>query len=245
MSTKLRFDLIAGLTSALLFALSANCQTALTVSNATGTGDITDFVTVSGGTSTTKASIDYLGDLVLNGTLQLGPSGTTLIVSAPVSGTPTWTPGSMGGTPVVAASAPLAITTSTGNITCASCLQASNVGAAFSVTTGATAVSSVSSITNKILGSFKATHALTAQNITGSAVAISCAASLTFTFYDCGSSTSCSSSTTIGSVTVSGANVIDSGTISNASIANGDFVVGEITNGTCTSVTGASASLSY
>jgi hypothetical protein len=114
------------------------------------------------------------------------------------------------------------------------------VGAVFSVNAGA-----LTGITNDYLGTFKAPQALTVQNITGSAATLTCTTNPTMTFYDCGSSTTCSSPTTVGSVTVSAANTVTTGTINHASIASGDFIVGGITGGSCATLTGFGASMVY
>jgi hypothetical protein len=56
-------------------------------------------------------------------------SGSLNITVQAAAGTPTWTAGTSSGTPVVTASAPLGITTATGNITCATCATTTNGGA--------------------------------------------------------------------------------------------------------------------
>lgn len=70
-------DSIAGVLAVCIFSFAAvalgEAQTTLTVNNASGSGDIADFV-IGGGTPTVKASIDSSGNLVLAGTLQY--SGT-------------------------------------------------------------------------------------------------------------------------------------------------------------------------
>lgn len=71
------------------------------------------------------ANSGNIGELQLNGST----SGALLIVPQATAGTPTWTAGTSSGTPAVTASSPLAITTLTGNITCATCVTSSGGGA--------------------------------------------------------------------------------------------------------------------
>ena len=65
-----------------------------------------------------------LGTLTLSG----NTSGTVLLTPQAAAGTPTITFGTSSGTPAVTASAPLSITTATGNITCATCATSSGGG---------------------------------------------------------------------------------------------------------------------
>ena len=74
---------------------------------------------VSIGTTGTQGSVK------INGTT----SGALTITTQGTAGTPTWTAGTSAGTPAVTASAPLAITTATGNITCTTCATTTNGGA--------------------------------------------------------------------------------------------------------------------
>lgn len=107
-----------------------------TTSN-TGTGILGHFTTASGSTELPWcADVNGLGWCVnasgilasegasSSGVITLGgsSSGTATITVQAAAGTPTITLGTSSGTPAVTASSPLAINTTTGNITCASCL---------------------------------------------------------------------------------------------------------------------------
>jgi hypothetical protein len=69
--------------------------------------------TISAGGLTLGQASSVLGTLILEGST----SGALTITPQATAGTPTWTAGTSSGTPAVTASAPLAITTATGNIT--------------------------------------------------------------------------------------------------------------------------------
>lgn len=115
------------------------------------------------------------------------------------------------------------------------------VGASFSVSVGSTSLAGTD-----FLGVFKTTTAITVANIEAAAGALgTCSTNPTITFYDCGSSASCTSPTTIGSVTVSAASTVTNGTVSSASVAAGHFVVGQLTAGSCVTLASLSASLAY
>jgi len=96
-----------------------------------------------------------------------------------------------------------------------------------------------------ILGAFKAPHALTTQNITCQAALLGCTTSPVFTFYDCGTSATCGSPTTIGSCTPAMVNTIVTATPSTSTVNTGDFVVGKITSATCSNPVNAGATLAY
>lgn len=121
-----------------------------------------------------------------------------------------------------------------------------NLGGNFNVSLGATALTVLSGILNTYLGTWKASHAITANNITCSAAALTvCSPNPKITFLDCGSSATCASPVTIGSCTATSANTVTNGTINNAAIASGDLVVGELTAGSCVGLTGMSSTLAY
>lgn len=76
----------------------------------------------------------------------------------------------------------------------------------------------------------------TVDNIVGSAVTFSCVANPTITLYECGTSSTCSSPTTIGTVTVTAAGTKFNGTVSNAAVTSGDSIGWAMTAGTCASI---------
>jgi hypothetical protein len=81
--------------------------------------------TISSGALTLGTASTTAGSLILEG----ATSGALTIATQAAAGTPTWTAGTSSGTPAVTASSPLAITTATGNITCATCVTSSGGGA--------------------------------------------------------------------------------------------------------------------
>lgn len=81
---------------------------------------------------------------------------------------------------------------------------------------------------------YKATKAMTFDNIEGSALAFTCGTNPTVTFYECGTSPTCAAPTTIGTVTVTAAGTVVDGTIAAAAVVAGDYVAAEISAGTCT-----------
>lgn len=90
---------------------------------------------------------------------------------------------------------------------------------------------------NATIGVFKKfTKASTVNNIVGSAITFSCVANPTITMYECGTSTTCATPTTIGTVTVTAAGTRVDGTVSNAAVAAGDSIAWAITAGTCASL---------
>ncbi len=87
--------------------------------------------------------------------------------------------------------------------------------------------------TKGVFGKF--VKASTVDNIEGSAISFTCTVNPTITLYECGTSTTCSSSpTTIGSVTVTTSGTVVDGTINSAAITAGDYVAWAISAGTCT-----------
>jgi hypothetical protein len=82
----------------------------------------------------------------------------------------------------------------------------------------------------------KFSKASTVDNIEGSAATFTCAANPTVTVYECGTSTTCASPTTIGTVTIAAAGTVVDGTVSSAAIAAGDYVAFAMSAGTCASV---------
>lgn len=94
----------------------------------------------------------------------------------------------------------------------------------------------LTSVTNTISVFSKVSKASTVDNITGSSLLLSCISNPVITMYECGTSSSCSSPTTIGSVTVSATGTATAGTISSSSITAGDWVGFAISSGTCTSL---------
>lgn len=76
----------------------------------------------------------------------------------------------------------------------------------------------------------------TVDNLIGSALSFTCVANPTITFYECSTSATCATPTTIGTVTVTGTGQAFTGTVSNPAITAGDFVAWAMTAGTCTSL---------
>jgi hypothetical protein len=82
----------------------------------------------------------------------------------------------------------------------------------------------------------KISKAATVDNIEGAAITFTCAGNPTITFYECGTSATCASPTTIGSVTVTAGGQVFDGTVNNAAITAGDYVAWAISAGTCTAL---------
>jgi hypothetical protein len=80
----------------------------------------------------------------------------------------------------------------------------------------------------------KAARAFTVDNIT--ATAVGTLVTVTPTLYECGTSTTCASPTTIGSGAVTSANTATPITVSSSAITSGDYIAVELTAGTLTSV---------
>jgi hypothetical protein len=128
-------------------------------------------------------------------------------------------------------------------LTVAGTLTAGNLGGNFSVNTGS---STLATLSGNMLGSFQAPNALTAQNITCQAAALSCSTNLVFTFCDCATSSICTSPTTIGTCTVVAANTVVTVSLSSPPAINtGDILIGKITSGVCTTLANAGATLAY
>lgn len=81
---------------------------------------------------------------------------------------------------------------------------------------------------------YKASKNLTVDNITGSAISFTCTGNPVITLYECGTSTTCASPTTIGSVTVTANSTATVGAVSAGAITAGDYVGWAISSGTCT-----------
>lgn len=80
----------------------------------------------------------------------------------------------------------------------------------------------------------KAARAFTVDNIT--ATAVGTLVTVTPSLFECGTSTTCASPTTIGSGAVTAANTATPITVSSAAVAAGDYIAVELTAGTITSV---------
>jgi hypothetical protein len=90
---------------------------------------------------------------------------------------------------------------------------------------------------NNTKGGFaKFVKASTVDNIEVSATSFTCTGNPTVTLYECGTSTTCASPTTIGSATVTAAGTLVDGSISAAAIAAGDYVGWAVSAGTCTAL---------
>jgi hypothetical protein len=94
----------------------------------------------------------------------------------------------------------------------------------------------LTSVTNTIGGFAKVGNAATVDNITASAYSFSCTANPTITLYECRTSATCATQTTIGTVTLTAAGTATNGTVSSASITAGDYVAWSVTSGTCTAL---------
>jgi len=92
----------------------------------------------------------------------------------------------------------------------------------------------LTSVVSTISAYSKVSVASTVDNITGSAMSLTCGTNPTITLYECGTSATCASPTTMGSVTLSATGTATSGTLSSTSIAAGDYVAWSISGGTCT-----------
>lgn len=79
-------------------------------------------------------------------------------------------------------------------------------------------------------------NASTVDNMTASAMSLVCVTNPTIALLECGTSTSCSSPTTIASVQVTGAGTATPATVSSSAIAAGDYIAWQLTGGVCTSL---------
>lgn len=199
-------------TPALSFVLT-NAAAGTVLGNATGSA--------AGPTYTPTPILGLSG--TTQGTLTLDglTSGALIVTTQSVAGTPTWTAGTSSGTPVVAASAPLAITAATGNIVV--------TGAAGQVLGGATPA-------------FTATPALGTDNSVAGTLQLANSAANAHTIWSSGATTtntiagftavpvtgdlvSCASATTVCTLTDSGvlaANVVTAaGTLTSTGVLLG------------------------
>lgn len=94
----------------------------------------------------------------------------------------------------------------------------------------------VTSVTNTKGVYRKVGKAATVGNIVGSAVLFTCSVNPVVTLYECGTSATCASPTTIGSVTITAAGQAFDGTVSAGAVAAGDYIGWAISAGTCTSL---------
>lgn len=76
--------------------------------------------------------------------------------------------------------------------------------------------------------------ASTVDNIEVSATQFTCTVNPTVSFFECGTSTTCASPTTIGSATITAAGTVVDGTVSAPAIAAGDYTSWSVSAGTCT-----------
>lgn len=83
----------------------------------------------------------------------------------------------------------------------------------------------------------KAVKSMTVNNLEGSAQSLNtCGTNPTITLYECSTSTTCASPTTIGSVTITATGQVFNGTVSAGSILGGDYFAFAISAGACTSL---------
>lgn len=94
----------------------------------------------------------------------------------------------------------------------------------------------LTTITNTIGVFGKISKSSTVDNMTASAVLLTCATNPTVTMYECGTSTTCSGPTTLASVQVTASGTATPATISNSAIIAGDYIGFSISAGTCTSL---------
>jgi Pectate lyase superfamily protein len=94
----------------------------------------------------------------------------------------------------------------------------------------------LTSVSATISAYAKIAAASTVDNLTGSAMSFTCSGNPVVTMYECGTSTTCATPTTIGSVTVTAAGTATVGTVSNPAITAGDYVAWALTGGTCSAL---------
>jgi trimeric autotransporter adhesin len=94
----------------------------------------------------------------------------------------------------------------------------------------------LTAVTNTIGVFGKVSKASTVDNMIASTLLLSCVTNPTVSFYECGTSATCSSPTTIASVQVTATGTATPATISSASITAGDYIGWAISAGTCTSL---------
>ena len=85
-------------------------------------------------------------------------------------------------------------------------------------------------------GFMKFVKASTLDNLAGSSMLQVCVTNPTITLYNCGSSATCSSPTTMGSVTLTSTGQAFDGSISNSAINAGDYIAWGLSAGICTSI---------
>lgn len=163
--------------------ISGNAATVTTNANLTGpitsSGNATSVAGAAAGKIYAGATPSFtatptLGLSGTTGTLSLvgGTSGTAVITPQAAAGTPTITLGTSSGTPAVTASSPLAITTATGNITCATCNTSSATVSSVTFTGDGTVLSSTPSSAVTTTGTLTATLATqTANTVLGALTA--------------------------------------------------------------------------
>lgn len=109
-----------------------------------------------------------------------------------------------------------------------------------SMTTAGLISNATNGLLSSVLGAIsvygKVSATSTVDNLIGSALSFTCVANPTITFYECSTSATCATPTTIGTVTVTGTGQAFTGTVSNPAITAGDFVAWAMTAGTCTSL---------
>lgn len=105
----------------------------------------------------------------------------------------------------------------------------SNAAYQISYDTGA-----VASVTTTKTDFSQVSKASTVDNIIGSTRTFTCSVNPTVTLYECGTSTTCATPTTIGSVTVTATGTATVGTISSSAITAGDYVGFAVSAGACT-----------
>lgn len=83
---------------------------------------------------------------------------------------------------------------------------------------------------------YQIAHASTVDNMTASASALVCVTNPTIALLECGTSSTCSSPTTIASVQVTGTGAATPASVGSPAINAGDYVAWQLTGGICTSV---------
>lgn len=92
-------------------------------------------------------------------------------------------------------------------------------------------------VTTGKAGFVKVSNASTVDNMIASAASLTtCTTNPTVTFYECGTSTTCASPTTIASVQVTAADTATPATISSSAITAGDYVAWAVSAGACASI---------
>lgn len=129
--------------------------------------------------------------------------------------------------------------TNTGAITC---LKTNNVsfGSGATAAAGSQATEHVSfqpglmtAVSNAKSAFYKYSKASTVDNLEASAQQFSCTGNPTITMYECGTSMTCATPTTIGNITITAAGTVVDGTVSSSAITAGDYVAFAVSAGTC------------